>query len=131
MQLISTPSHRISLESPTGHIILFSLALVLNVQPELFTFVAILDNSQSGHLGHIFLAFVHSLVSLFGAVFNDQVDKRELHVPLSLSVAGVRLESLLKRRQSFHISCVASQALGQCHWCHGFIFIGHSLGNLW
>jgi hypothetical protein len=55
MQFIFTPSHRISLESPTGHIILFSLALVLNVQPELFTFVAILDNSQSGHLGHIFL----------------------------------------------------------------------------
>ncbi|KAG1859724.1 hypothetical protein F4604DRAFT_1159052 [Suillus subluteus] len=97
-----------SLESPTGHIMLFSPALVLNVRPEFFSFlkfVSILANSQSG---------LQSLISLLRTVgysnFNDQVDKRESPMPSSSSVAGGMLKSLLVRRQSSHVSRMASQA---------------------
>lgn len=47
--LISIPSHHISLEGPTGRIILFSLTVVLNVEFFAF-FVAVLVDSQSGSL---------------------------------------------------------------------------------
>jgi hypothetical protein len=55
---------------------LFSLVLVLDVQPEFFTlFVAQLANSQSGHPDHIFIVFIRSLTLL-----GDRVDKLELPI---------------------------------------------------